>query len=399
MRLHSRGVANGFDGPVMGRVATAPLASVAERSRSIACRKASGRSWAAGDLRGYAGLLSLGEVSGAPDGMASVGSVSGLEYLDDGDVVLLLPSGVVNVLYRRASRHNTILSTERCNSLCLMCSQPPRDIDDSYRVAEILELLDLIDEDCVELGLSGGEPTLLGQDFIRIVDKCKQQLPDTALHVLTNGRLFKDRMFASALGAVGHPDLVLGIPVYSDIDNRHDHVVQARGAFEETLDGLYNLAEANVRVEIRVVVHAMTYQRLPELADFICRNLPFASHVALMGLEMFGYTHINLRELWIDPNNYRSQLAEAVKRLALAGMNVSVYNHQLCTVPKAIWPFTRRSISDWKNVLLPECSACGVRELCGGFFQSATKKHSDHIKPLPPVGDAEFARLKDFVGA
>ena len=72
-------------------------------------------------------------------------------------------------------------------------------------------------------------------------------------------------------------------------------------------------------------------------------------------------------------------------------MNVSVFNHQLCVVDESVWPFARKSISDWKNVYLDACAGCGVRQDCGGFFQSATKKHSKHIQPLPPrsgVADA-----------
>jgi His-Xaa-Ser system radical SAM maturase HxsC len=399
MKLHARGVATGFQAPVMGRLTTAPIECNDAKAESIMLRKVAGPLMLASDAFGYAGVLSIGSIRGvpAPIETPSISGVPGLDYLGDGDVVLMLPNGVVNVLYRKSSRHNTILATERCNSLCLMCSQPPRDIDDSYRVVEILRLLELIDEGCLELGLSGGEPTLLGDDFIRIVEKCKNCLPSTGLHVLTNGRLFTKRAFAMTLGAVGHPDLVLGIPVYSDIDEQHDHVVQARGAFEETIQGLYHLAEANVRVEIRVVVHALTYQRLPQLAEFISRNLPFASHVALMGLEMFGFVHRNLPALWIDPAEYQSELAEAVRRLALGGMNVSVYNHQLCTVPRAIWPFTRRSISDWKNVYLDACTDCGVRDLCGGFFQSATKRHSAHISPLSRIAEPETSRLKALI--
>jgi hypothetical protein len=34
--------------------------------------------------------------------------------------------------------------------------------DDSHRVGEILRLIELIDTGCVELGISGGEPLLLG---------------------------------------------------------------------------------------------------------------------------------------------------------------------------------------------------------------------------------------------
>ena len=247
--------------------------------------------------------------------------------------------------------------------------------------------------------MSGGEPTLLGANFLQIVDTSKRLLPQTALHVLTNGRLFTDQQFANDLGAIEHPDLMLGIPVYSDIDEDHDYVVQAKGAYDETIQGLYHLAEAGVRIEIRVVVHALTYERLPQLAEFIYRNLPFASHVALMGLEMFGFVPQNLSVLWVDPVSYREQLAEAVRALSYRGMTVSVYNHQLCTVPEEVWPFTRKSISDWKNVYLDACEPCGVKDLCGGFFQSATKVHSAQIAPLPARDDVSMDQLKRLVGA
>src|SRR5260370_21116252 len=47
-------------------------------------------------------------------------------YLADGDVIALDPaSRRFRVLFRRASKNNTILVTERCNHYCLTCSQPP----------------------------------------------------------------------------------------------------------------------------------------------------------------------------------------------------------------------------------------------------------------------------------
>src|ERR1043166_2605634 len=164
-----------------------------------------------------------------------------LAYLDDGDVVAVHPTGSVRVLYRRASPHNSIFVTDQCNSYCLMCSQPPKPVDDGGRVVEILRLIDLIDPSTVALGVTGGEPTLFGKDFLRIVQRAKLRLPNTALHVLTNGRLFFYRSLAGELGEIGHPDLMLGIPLYSSLDWQHDHIVQARGAFEETLTGIRNL--------------------------------------------------------------------------------------------------------------------------------------------------------------
>ena len=161
---------------------------------------------------------------------------------------------------------------------------------------------------------------------------------------------------------------MFGIPVYSDIDSLHDYVVQAKGAFDETLIGLQNLAQHEVPVEIRVVIQRHTAARLPELAEFIYRNLTFTAHVAFMGLEITGFAKGNLDELWIDPEEYADGLESAVTRLASFGLNVSVYNHQLCRLPPSVWPFCRKSISDWKNDFPVECDACAAKSKCGGFF-------------------------------
>ena len=51
-----------------------------------------------------------------------------------------------------------------------------------------------------------------------------------------------------------------------------------------------------------------------------------------------------------------------------SGMNVSIYNHQPCVLDKRLWPFARKSISDWKNEYMPECMGCREKDNCGGFF-------------------------------
>jgi His-Xaa-Ser system radical SAM maturase HxsC len=201
--------------------------------------------------------------------------------------------------------------------------------------------------------------------------------------MLTNGRRFYYRNFAESLAAIAHPDLTLGIPLYSDGATLHDYVVQASGAFEQTMVGLHNLARYGQRVEIRVVIHRQTYERLPKLAEFIYRNCPFAAHIALMGLELMGYTKTNLKSLWIDPVEYQPQLEAAVQSLTWAGMNVSIYNHQLCVLPRWLWPFARKSISDFKNIYLDECQRCSVVDQCGGLFKSGERIHSKHIAAIP----------------
>lgn len=334
------------------------------------------------DLPDYGALISFGDHRHFDERLPVVKGVESLSYLSDGDVVGIYPNGFVRTLYRRESKHNFILMTAQCNSFCLMCSQPPQPVDDADRINEHLRLIKLIDPATEQLGITGGEPTLFKNDFLRLIEECGNSLPETALHVLTNGRLFYYRRFAERLGGIDHPNLTLGIPLYSDIDSEHDYIVQARGAFEETAIGLHHLARYNVPVEIRVVLHRQTIPRLRQLAEFIARNFPFAAHVALMGLEMFGFVHRNYDELWIDPYHYQAQLRRAVETLAFSGLNVSIYNHQLCLLDRDLWQYARQSISDWKNVYLKECDECGAKARCGGLFQSAVKKHSTFIKPI-----------------
>jgi His-Xaa-Ser system radical SAM maturase HxsC len=306
-----------------------------------------------------------------------------LKYLSEGDMVRLNPrSNEVRTLYRRNSRHNVLFFTERCNSRCLMCSQPPRDIDDDYQVEDILRMIPQMAKDTPELGITGGEPTLLHKKLIEILASTKQHLPATALHMLSNGRLLSYLKLAKRIADVGHSNLMLGIPIYADIANVHDFVVQAKGAFNETLLGILNLGRVGVRVEIRMVIHRETYSRLPQFARFVARNLPFVDQVVMMGLEPTGYARSNFGALWIDPADYQSQLEEAVGLLDSAGINVFVYNHQLCVLRPNLHRFARKSISDWKNIYLPECQPCTKKTECGGFFTSAELRHSSNIRPI-----------------
>ncbi len=308
-----------------------------------------------------------------------------LHHLSTGDIIRISPrSGDLWVMYRRESAFNSMLLTERCNSYCIMCSQPPKPGDDSYLVRAYLDAIPLMSIDTCELGITGGEPTLLGEGLLDIVRTCKQFLPNTALHMLSNGRMFNYLSLCRALAAIEHPDLMVGIPLYSDIPHRHDFVVQADGSFDQTMRGIMNLARCGVAVEIRMVLHRQTIDRLPQFARFIARNLPFVDHVALMGLEMMGFVRMNLDALWADPAEYQAALKLAAIHLQQHGMNVSIYNHQLCVLDRDLWPCARKSISDWKNEYLDECARCAVQDQCGGFFASSSLRRSAHIRPIAP---------------
>ncbi len=304
-------------------------------------------------------------------------------YLGAGDIVKIEPErGAIAALYRRSSPYNSMLVTERCDNYCVMCSQPPKARADEWLVDELLEMIPLMSPDTEELGITGGEPALLGEALFTVIDQLAEHLPQTAIHVLSNGRAFAEESFARALAEVAHPNLMIGIPLYGALPEEHDYVVQRRGAYDQTVRGILNLKRHGVDVELRFVIHAQTYAGLPEFARFVARNLAFVDHVALMGLELMGFARSNLGALWIDALDYQRELAEAAMILEHAGIAVSIYNHQLCVLDPSLHHLATQSISDWKNRYFDECEGCALRADCGGFFASHSLRRSRGIRSV-----------------
>lgn len=351
---------------------------------------------AAVDLAAFAAAGFAGARMAAPASspLAVLHDFSTPELVGPGDVFRFRPAGgQVSVLYRRGANANSLFVTERCNSLCLMCSQPPRETDDSWRLPELHATARLIDRDLPFLGVTGGEPTLLGDDLAALFATCREALPDTRLHVLTNGRRFAQPGFAARFdNCVGQVEWA--VPLYADVEHIHDYVVQASGAFDQAVAGLYALAERGHSIEVRFVLHAVTAPRLRAFADFVWRNLPFAHHVALMGLEPMGYARMNRALLWQDPADYADVLADSALFLEACGIACSIYNLPLCVLPESVHHLARQSISDWKNNFDPLCAGCTEKDRCAGFFASAGAEwKSRAIRPFSALGDAHGSRL------
>ena len=63
---------------------------------------------------------------------------------------------------------------------------------------------------------------------------------------------------------------------------------EVKGSFQQTIKGLYNLAQYKQKIEIRIVILKQNYRKLKDIAEYIYRNLPFVTHIALMGMEYHG---------------------------------------------------------------------------------------------------------------
>lgn len=376
--LHTKGVAYQLDEVIVGRLSGDP-----RDPASILLDPSGVVPGCSGIERPLALLTTAGSSEGRPDfDGPMIFGVRDLAHLTPGDVVALRPTGDVNTLFRNGSLHNALFVTDRCNSNCLMCSQPPKNKDDlDFHFELNSRLIPLIPKDTPVLGMTGGEPTLLGWRLLHLLRQIGEELPSTDLQILSNGRAFAWPDVARRVRDAISSPTIFCVPLYSDYSWQHDYIVQARDAFAQTVRGLHNLARAGIRVEIRVVLHRQSIKRLVPLARFLHRNVPFAEHIALMGLEYTGYTPFNDGLLWLDPRDYQAELAEAVQYLDAFGMAVSLYNLPLCLLDEDLWPFARPSISDWKQEYQGECVQCHVIDKCGGLF-ATSKRHSPGIHAI-----------------
>ncbi len=274
------------------------------------------------------------------------------------------------------SNDNTLFVTSQCNNRCIMCCQPPlkaNDIDSLFN--ENVSRVRTAPKGLPVLGITGGEPTLLGDRLISLVSLIREHLPETEIHILSNGRAFEDGEYATRLAEAGGGKLIVGVPFHSDYYKDHDLIAGCKGAFNETMIGLYNLTAAGICIELRIVMNALNYKRFLSMAQYIHRNLSFVDWIAFMGMEYIGYAVKNRERIWIEPMNYISELTGAVKYLAEWNYDVCIYNIPLCLLPEECRKYAVKSISDWKNNYLKICERCSLKPNCCGLFSTSIKPY------------------------
>lgn len=285
----------------------------------------------------------------------------------DGDVLLVLPGQAsAHRLIRANSNHNTLLVTEQCDQLCVMCSQPPKkyhlDLFDHFAVAASLAPQDAM------IGISGGEPLLHKERLFQMLSTVTSSRPDLRFHILTNAQHFEPQD-TERLVELGWDRILWGVPLYSADPETHDRIVGKPGAFANLERGLATLMRAGASVELRTVVLQQNWDDLVGIAEFIATRLPFISVWAIMQLERIGYGRMNWASSFKDTSADFDQAARAIDIVTARGLEAWLYNFPLCSVPDEYRRYAPSTISDWKRKYLEFCDSCGARETCGGFFQ------------------------------
>lgn len=301
--------------------------------------------------------------------------------IEDGDIAIVNHGNTLRVILSRIANHNTVLVTERCNNLCLFCSQPPKSKNDDWLLTQSALAIASFNLAGV-VGVSGGEPLLYGEEFLSFLDFISENSPETALHVLTNGRQFSDASFAAKVKLRSDKlNITFGVPLYSSRSAVHDQLVGCVGAFHETIRGLINAGNSGINIELRIIPTRSNYQELPHIVEYVSRIFSNISQISIMGLESIGWARKNWADIFVGHEECAVPLTDAVDTAFRAGLAVAIFNYPLCHLPEKLRDMSTQSISDWKNFYPEECDHCNKKSFCAGYFSSS--KGRFHKSPRP----------------
>ncbi|MBP2196807.1 His-Xaa-Ser system radical SAM maturase HxsC [Pantoea cypripedii] len=330
-------------------------------------------------------LLVTGAIPVSPLPAYFSDSVSGkylYDSIEDGDIGIVNNGNMLRVILSRRANHNTVLVTERCNNSCLFCSQPPKTGNDDWLLSQSALAIASFAIDGV-VGVSGGEPLLYGEDFLHFLDFIIENSPETALHVLSNGRKFSDVAFTQQIKERSEKiKITFGIPLYSSRPSVHDYLVGSEGAFNETVRGLINAGNSGINIELRVIPTQGNYTELDDIVEFAGRVFSNINQISLMGLESIGWARKNWSSIFIEHDSYSDKILSVVDTALRSGIPLTIFNYPLCHLPERARGFSTQSISDWKNYYPKECDQCTQKSSCAGYFSSSKGRFHQPPRPI-----------------
>lgn len=238
-------------------------------------------------------------------------------------------------------------------------------------------------EDLWYFTITGGEPTLIGEDnFIELYRTVKEHLPNTNILLLTNGRTLGNYSFFEKFKKENTDNLRIAIPIHGSIASKHDYITQAKGGYEQTIRGLTNIIKANIETEIRIVVSKLNEDDILNIARLIVTKFKGVRVVHFVGLEMRGNCAANASKVVISYEEAFSKSKKAIKLLMINGIDVALYNFPYCMIESGYWSLAKKSISSYKAEYYSECNECNMRSLCCGIFTATRNFYNPQVYPI-----------------
>jgi len=336
----------------------------------------------------------------------------------------LRTSSIVERLANRQERVHINLGP-MCNNNCIFCMEEDRDLRyvvnsamDRDNVTKILHSNAGAEEVC----FTSGEPTMVENlpEYVKLA----QSLGYHRRSVMTNGRRLSYMSYAVKLLKAGMNFFYVSI--HGHTQKLHDSLVRTKGAFEQTLKGLDNLAQLK---RFGVTIHTstvITKRNLPHLSeiyaflrehgvDQVVFNVMQANGRADTHFETIFPTYTDIAtemEKFISSSKEESPQAFLVDIPLCTTENIPDFNRGFVEeyvhfeVPRDEPEFinrddvasiarksedddfleiTRNDLDTIERSKRPECSQCKYNASCEGVWKNYTKRYGwDEFVPIAP---------------
>lgn len=285
----------------------------------------------------------------------------------------------------------------KCNSRCLMCTNPTgfreKDSFKDYGLEVLkkriknLEIFDeqkkLIDDKII---LTGGEPTI-HPDFFELIKFIRKEFPqDLIIELDTNGRRFYYPSFTRQLLSFGNINLLISLHGYDA--KTHDAVTRVPGSFYQTTTGIKNIIRCTnlglKELEIRVILTKLTYKCIERILAFIKNSFPEITRVVIIFMEMEGQAGKNVKVVGIRYKDVKKTI-NRIKKWISQFKEMRFYHFPLCVIDPTLWKYTWRTEPKYEVTFLDSCQQCLYKKYCLGI-------HKDYLKL---VGGTEFSAIKN----
>ncbi|MFP4118007.1 MAG: radical SAM protein [Candidatus Woesearchaeota archaeon] len=219
-----------------------------------------------------------------------------------------------------------------CNNDCVFCisGKKSKKLDPAEKIIEEIDKykgrgIDL-------LNILGGEPTLVKQ-LPDVIEHAKE-VGFNNIHIITNGRRLKDYGFAKALIENGLNRI--SITIHGHNKEIQDATVQREGAFEETIQGIGNIARIkeetgkDVKLTSGTCITKMNYKHLKDtVKNVIDKGI---EEVLFINLNPMGNCTENLEGIIPKYSDVRPRLKEAAEYCKSRGVGVAFDGFAHCVI-------------------------------------------------------------------
>ena len=293
-------------------------------------------------------------------------------------------------------KHLYYVLTARCNEVCAICPRSDaarvKDADPEDSLARLESVLDK--NEITDITVSGGEPTLFHGfgDALGLLDR-----KGIRTVVLSNSMRFSEKAFAeSTFGRIAHKEnFRLVTAIHSPAAEEHDRVTGVRGSFEKTVQGLNNVLDIGVSVEVKCVVGGRNYQQLPFYPEWVSRT--FHNHASLIfcGMDYAGMSREQIERFRVNFREVRPYLEQALDNAAewMQPGHAVIGEMPLCAVDPYYWGLVSapnragiyddshwekevQSVSDIRP-MAKQCASCKVRNSCSGIWRTQFEEYGE----------------------